>query len=437
MARPDFTSSSAPTNELRSLWRNRDFTLLFAAQVISLVGSGATTIGLALFAYQMAGPSSATVVVGNALTLRIVAFLLFSQPAGVLADRVDRKSILVASDVVRAVLLGLLPFVTTVWQIYALIFVINAVTAFFTPTYEASVPAVVGETQIVKALSVSRIAVDVESVAAPAVAAAIVTVVGARWLFWFDSITYVASAALVVGARIPHVAKSSPPLSLPRFASEITYGVRAIVRQPALVQSIVMSFVEALAGAVAIVATVAYVRNVLGRGEAAVAVAMAAVGFGSAGAALALGRVTGRHERGTREKDVLHGKRHQWSRRALLTGGAVLGAVLLPGVLVPPFAVLVVLWALNGAGQALISIPSSTLLAEHTFEEERGKVYAAQFALTHACWLVTYPAVGHLAAWWGAPATFTAAGGVCLVVTMGAALYRGTTSSHVHEHSPS
>lgn len=46
------------------LWRNRSFTLLFSAHVISLLGSGATTIGLALFAYRMAGAGSATVVVG-------------------------------------------------------------------------------------------------------------------------------------------------------------------------------------------------------------------------------------------------------------------------------------------------------------------------------------------------------------------------------------
>jgi NRE family putative nickel resistance protein-like MFS transporter len=110
---------------------------------------------------------------------------------------------------------------------------------------------------------------------------------------------------------------------------------------------------------------------------------------------------------------------------------------LLPGALVPPLAILVVLWTLNGAGQALISISSSTLLAEHTFDDERGRVYAAQFALTHACWLVTYPAVGHLAAWWGTPTTFTAAGVACLLVTMAASLYRGTTSRHVHERLPS
>src|SRR5713226_8532163 len=152
-----------------TLWRNRDFCLLFGAQVISLLGSGVTTVGLAMFAYQLTGGASATAVIGNALTLRILAFLLFSQPAGVIADRASRKKILIAADLIRFGLLALFPFITAVWQIYALIFAINAVTAFFTPTFESSVPEVVGDEQYVKALSLSRVATDVEAVAAPAV----------------------------------------------------------------------------------------------------------------------------------------------------------------------------------------------------------------------------------------------------------------------------
>src|SRR5215213_4596426 len=124
---------------LTPLWRNRNFRLLFGAQLISLAGSGVTTVGLALFAYQLTGGPSATAVIGNALMLRILAFLLFSQPAGVIADRVNRKRVLIAADVIRCGLLALFPFITQVWQIYALILAINAVTAFFTPTLESSV----------------------------------------------------------------------------------------------------------------------------------------------------------------------------------------------------------------------------------------------------------------------------------------------------------
>src|SRR5579862_6015808 len=111
------------------LRQNRTFRRLFAAQVISQLGSGVTTVGLALFAYELAsrqgGGASATAMLGDALMLRILAFLIFSQPAGVLADRMDRRRILVAADLARFVLLGLFPFVRTVGQIEALVFAIN------------------------------------------------------------------------------------------------------------------------------------------------------------------------------------------------------------------------------------------------------------------------------------------------------------------------
>jgi NRE family putative nickel resistance protein-like MFS transporter len=416
-----------------TLWRNRNFRLLFGAQIISLTGSGVTTVGLALFAYQLTGGASATAVIGNALMLRIFAFLLFSQPAGVIADRINRKNILIVADVVRFGLLALFPFITTVWQIYALIFAINAVTAFFTPTFEASIPEVVGDEHYVKALSLSRVAVDFEAVAAPALAALLVALFGVRWVFWFDAFTYLVSALLVLLVTMPHVAKDAMSLSVRVFLSEITHGTRVLLREPSLRQALTLSFAEATAGAAAIVATISYVRDVLGRGETAFAFVMAGLGLGSSLAAILLGRATGRYEQGVRDKAVLHGRRHVWTARALIAGGILLGLILLPDVLKPSFILFSFLWVLNGAGQALIAIPSSTLLAEHTQENERGRAYAAHFALTHACWLITYPAIGHAAARWGAPATFTAAGVVCLIVTAAAfVLGRGVSGTHYH-----
>ena len=173
-------------------------------------------------------------------------------------------------------------------------------------------------------------------------------------------------------------------------------------------------------------------KDVLGRGDTSVAVAMAAVGLGSATAAVLLGRATGRYERGVQERSALHLRRHAWTRRAMLGGGLCLGIVLLPGVLVPPMTALVVLWAFNGGGQALIAIPSSTLLAEHTVEAERGRVYAAHFALTHACWLISYPLIGHSVGWFGPAATFTGAGILCLLIAVAADLIRGSPRDHRH-----
>ncbi len=400
------------------LWGNRNYIFLFSAQIVSLLGSGVTTVGLALFAYQMTGGASATAVIGNALFLRILAFLLFSQPAGVIADRYNRKNILVIADVVRFGLLVLFPFITEIWQIYVLIFVINGVTAFFTPTYEASIPEIVGDEHYVRALSYSRVAVNAEAIASPALAGLLVMFVSVRWVFWLDALTYLVSAVLVLLVAMPRMKRSFERLSVSVFLSEVTTGTRIILREPSLREAIILSFVEALAGAAAIVATVVYVRDVLYYGDTAYTLVMAGLGIGSTVAAIALGRMTGRYEKDSSDRAALHGRRHKWARIALIAGGVILGALLLPGFLKPSIVVFAGMWFLNGVGQVLIAIPSSTLLAEHTTESERGRAYAAHFALTHACWLLTYPAIGYSSSYFGTPATFTAAGIACLIITL-------------------
>ena len=408
---------------------NFDFRLLFAAQVTSMVGSGVTSIALAAFAYQRTG-RDATAVVGTALALRILAFVVFSPMAGVLADRVDRKRMLVTADVVRVVLLGAFPFITTVWQIYALIFAINAVTAFFSPTFEASIPQVVGPRLYTRAVALSRVATDLEGIGGPLVAGLLIALVGVRWTFWFDSLTYVVSALLVWRARVPRAPRPTTPFPWGDFSGQVTHGTRILLREPALRQALLLHLAEASAGAAAIVATVVYVRDALGRGETSFAVAMVAIGVGSSVAAVLATRRAERAERDDQRDDqrdvgavartATHLRYHRWATRTLLVGGALLAMALLPGFLRPSYAVLLALWALNGAGQALVAVASVGLLARHTLPEERGRAYAAHFALTHLFWLGTYPAVGFMARSIGVPRTFTAAGIVAALATIGA-----------------
>ena len=418
------SDESGPGDRPPRLAANRDFRRLFAAQATSLVGSGVTSVALAVFAYELTG-RNATVVVGTALALRILAFVLLSPIAGVLADRVDRKRLLILTDLARVALLALFPLVTRVWQVYVLIFAINAVTAFFTPVFEASIPELVGERLYTRAVALARVAVDLESIAGPLVAGAVIAAVGVHWTFWFDALTYLVSALLVWGARVPRAARPTTPFPWRDFMPQVTHGTRVLLREPALRQALVLHFAEAAAGAAAIVATVSYVRDVLGRGESAFAVAMAAVGVGSSIAALLLSRRAGLGggDRSSlaRARFAAHLRHHRVASRTMVWGGGLLVAALLPGALVPPYAVLLLLWALNGAGQALVALPSVGLLATHTVPEERGRAYAAHFALTHLFWLLTYPAVGYLGRAVGTPWTLTISG-VAAAVAVGSAV---------------
>lgn len=207
-----------------------------------------------------------------------------------------------------------------------------------------------------------------------------------------DLVTYVLPAG---GRSSPSFRESRGRLRAPwrEFVPQVTHGTRILLREPALRRALLLHFAEAVAGAVAIVTTVVYVRDVLGRGDTAFAVAMAALGVGSSIAALALApRVERTRWEGSaaaaRERDSggllrEHLRFHRWAGRSLVGGGFLLAVALLPGVLVPALPVLLRLWALNGAGQALVAIPSVGLLAEHTAPAERGRAYAAHFALTH------------------------------------------------------
>jgi NRE family putative nickel resistance protein-like MFS transporter len=416
-----------------SLRENSSFLRLFAAQAVSLAGSGITTVALALLVRELAGPLAAAAILGQALTLRILAFLVFSQPAGILADRMNRKYLLVASDLARFALMAAFPFITTVWQVYVAVFLVNALTAFFTPAYESSLPEITGDSYT-KTLAYSRVAIDMEAIAGPVLAGVLVAIVGLHWVFWVDAASYLVSAALVMSVDIP--VRSTQAVQRLGLWEQLGHGTRVLFRQPAIRQALMMSLAEAIAGACAIVVTVVYVRDVLMGSTLAFTLVMAGVGVGSSVTAVLLGRRTSRLERAATTTQEVHWIRHRWSSRAILGGGILTIVSLVWGFLRPPLSVFAGLWVMNGAGQALVAIPSSTLVAEHTSEDERGRAFAAHFAWTHASWLVAYPLAGHLASSIGPGAAFSVCGVLCALILLAALLLGGGNEPAHGSHEP-
>src|SRR5215210_5880533 len=137
--------------------KNRTYRHLFAAQVIALAGTGLLTVALGLLAFQLAG-AEAGAVLGTALAIKMIAYVGVAPVAAAFAERLPRRTMLVCLDLIRASVAILLPFVTEVWQIYVLIFVLQAASAAFTPTFQATIPDILpDEREYTRALSLSRL----------------------------------------------------------------------------------------------------------------------------------------------------------------------------------------------------------------------------------------------------------------------------------------
>src|SRR3954468_13301133 len=210
---------------------NRTYRHLFAAQVIALVGTGLLTVTLGLLAYDLAGVNAGAVL-GTALAIKMVAYVGVAPVAGAFADRLPRRAFLVAMDLVRAAIALCLPFVTEVWQVYVLIFVLQSASAAFTPTFQATIPDVLpDEAQYTRALSLSRLAYDMESLLSPMLAAALLTIITFNWLFIGTVVGFFCSAALVVSVAIAQPEASEHKGSL---YENTTRGIRIYLATPRL-----------------------------------------------------------------------------------------------------------------------------------------------------------------------------------------------------------
>lgn len=376
---------------------------LYAAQATSLVGTGLGTVALALLAYELAG-GEAGAVLGTALALKMVAYIGVAPLVGAVAHRVPRKALLIALDLARAGLVLTLPFVTQVWQVYALIFALSALAAGFTPLFQAVIPELLPDARrYTQALSLSRIAYELETLLSPALAAVALTMVQFDALFVANAATFLASAGLVLGAALP---RAKAPERAAGAWENLTFGVRGYLRTPRLKGLVTVTFAAALAGAMVIVNTVVYVRALLGGSEALTAAAFAASGAGAVAAALVLP--------GLAERLGL--------RTTVLAGGALAAAALSAGTLLPGLAGLFGLWLMIGVAASLAQTPAGRLVAVSCREGDRPAFFSAHFSLSHLCWLAGYLLAGWLGSAAGLAATFAAAGAAALVATLLGAL---------------
>ncbi|SDE07851.1 MFS transporter [Limimaricola pyoseonensis] len=400
---------------------DRTYRHLFLAQVVALLGTGLATVALGLLAYDISG-ARAGMVLGTIFTIKMVAYVVVAPVAAALAERLPRRRLLVALDLVRAGVALFLPFVTELWQAYLLVLLLQSASAAFTPCFQATIPDVLPEEgRYTHALSLSRLAYDLEAIASPIFAALLLLTLSYDALFIGTLAGFLASAGLVLTVRLPR-----PDVPSRRgIYDRTTRGLRIYLATPRLRGLLALNLAAAAAGAMVLVNTVVLVRGDLGLGETAVAVAMAAFGGGSMATALLLPRLL-----------------HRLADRPVMLIGAVLMCaaltVLAGGVAAmgPSWPFLLTVWAVAGAGYSAVLTPGGRLLRRSAHAGDRPAVFAAQFALSHGCWLATYPLAGWLMTQQGAvPALLALAGLAACSACLGMYLWPSDDpAERLHRH---
>ena len=359
----------------RSPLANAEFRRLFSAQVIALVGTGLATVALTLLAYDLAG-GNAGVVLGKALAIKMVAYVVFAPVVGGIAHRFNRKPLLISLDLIRAMIVLAMPFVTQVWHIYVLIFLLNVFSAGFKPVFQSTIPDIIAdEREYTRALSYSRLAYDLENLLSPMMAGFALLFFSYSALFVANSVAFLISAFLILFTVLP---RAEPIDRLGGVWNEISFGVRAYLKTPRLRGMLTLYLGVACASAMIIVNTVVYVREQLGGSASEVALALAASGAGSMLAALTLPKVL----------DYTN------DRTVMLWGCVCMSAGLIAIYTNPSYLVVLPIWFVIGIGWSVVQTPAGRVVNRSSSATDRTSYFSAQFALTHACWMFAYPIAG-------------------------------------------
>ncbi|MGZ6642987.1 MAG: MFS transporter [Solirubrobacteraceae bacterium] len=192
--------------------RHRDFRLLFGAQAVSVFGDRMVAVALAFAVLSVGGSASSVGLVLAARTLPLVACLL---AGGVVADRVSRRAVMVAADLVRFASQGLsavllIAGAADVWSLAALAAVTGAATGFFNPASTGLLPAIVPAGQLQQANGLRATAMSVGEILGPMLAGAVVALAGAGWAIALDAATFAGSAAFLARLRVPSAGDRAP-----------------------------------------------------------------------------------------------------------------------------------------------------------------------------------------------------------------------------------
>lgn len=336
---------------------HRNFRLFFFGQAISLIGTWMQSVAQGWLVLEI---TNSPFYVGFVSALGSLGVLLFTLYGGVVADRTDKRRIIVITQslsMLPALLLAVLVWAhtVTVGQVMALAGFLGVVNAFDIPTRQAFMVDMVGKDDLVNAIALNSSLFNATRIVGPAVAGILIGVAGVGMCFFLNGLSYLAVIAGLLAMRLPAFVRRPATSSVWQGLREVLAFIRSDRRVSTLV---ILSAVLSVFGFPVLVMMPVFARDILHAGASGYGVMMASVGGGAMLGALGIAIASHRIVKG----------------RTLVTGGTAFGVLIVLFALSASFALSLALLALAGCAMIVNNALTNTLLQTLVPDHLRGRV---------------------------------------------------------------
>lgn len=352
-----------------AVFRNRSFTRLWFAQLISTIGDAFIMIAAGIYIFKLTG---STLQVGLMLIATSVPTMLLGLVAGVFVDRWDRKRIMVLADISRGVLVLLIPFLLpyNVLWLYVIIMVTSAIGTFFHPAFDSILPETAKEEELTAANSMIAIS-SFGSTAVGFAAAGFISEISIEWAFYIDSLTFFISALLLFGLQVNKI-ELLEKTSVRTVVNNLQEGLRFLFGQPLLRSLLIVGSIYALAAGMWNTLLLPFATDALGASEFEYGLQEAVSSVGFVLGSFFIARYADRLRSG------------MWISLSLLGMGLFgIGYALTSSL--PPALILV---TISGFLNSWYYVARRTLIQRNTEREMRGRIFGAMMTIGHVVLLI-------------------------------------------------
>lgn len=351
--------ASGPAPSAFSVFRKRDFRLIWSAQLVSTIGTALTDLAAGILVYNATGSALSVGLMFMAAALPTLAIGLV---AGVFVDRYDRRRIMIVADLLRAAIVVSIPFLIGIHiaLLYVAVAAVSAISQFFNPANDAVLPEVATDEELTAANSWIMISSFGATSVGFALSGLLAAVYDVNWAFWLDGLTFLLSAALLVRIKVGKI-EAQGDTSVKVVVDNLKEGVATLVGTP-LIRSLFLTGVPVyFSFGLWNVLLLPFAIEALHASEFEYGIQEAMTSVGFVAGSLLMARFAERFREGS------------WIVVATIAMG-VAGVAYGFSTTVP---VAIILVTISGFFNAPSSIGRRVLMQRHTPRELRGRVFAA------------------------------------------------------------